>query len=231
MPFQELSSVQYYTHEEQLTELTAALKEQYARHCFIKIHTDPTQAMLVPRIDSPYTSPKSLSWYQGKRLVDYKSLPAPEVDALIAARETALLQAVKPEAIPYLGKSSPTDLATASPWTRQPPADRPSALSKPPESQETGGKGGRGPTTDWETHTKIASIVSGFGNDWTKHEQLMEICEQLDKAHVPVPKTWPILSDHPARTWLGALLYHRDLVKKAIRYSREKAQGQCASRD
>jgi hypothetical protein len=31
VPFEELSSVQYYPLDEQLTELTAALKEQYQR--------------------------------------------------------------------------------------------------------------------------------------------------------------------------------------------------------
>ena len=37
VPFEELSSVQYYTLEEQLTEATAALKQQFPRHCFIKL--------------------------------------------------------------------------------------------------------------------------------------------------------------------------------------------------
>ena len=37
VPFQELSTVQYYTVEEQLTELAAALKLQFQRHCFIQI--------------------------------------------------------------------------------------------------------------------------------------------------------------------------------------------------
>ena len=45
VPFRELSSLQYYNLEEQLTEITAALKEQYGRHCFIKIHDQKTQPL------------------------------------------------------------------------------------------------------------------------------------------------------------------------------------------
>lgn len=93
VPFQELSSVQYYTHEEQLTELTAALKEQYPRHCFIKIQSEKTQAMLVPRVESHYTSPRNIRWYEDKRLAEYQAISAAEADVLIAQQHTDLLQA------------------------------------------------------------------------------------------------------------------------------------------
>jgi hypothetical protein len=57
VPFQELSSVQYYSLDEQLTELTAALKEQYARHCFIKLPGEDTQPLLVPKVEQFFTTP------------------------------------------------------------------------------------------------------------------------------------------------------------------------------
>ena len=50
-PFEELSSVQYYSLDEQLTELTAALKQQFQRHCFIQIRQQETQPMLVPFVE------------------------------------------------------------------------------------------------------------------------------------------------------------------------------------
>jgi len=93
VPFRELSSVQYYSLDEQLHDVTAGLKEQFPRHCFVKVHSQQTQPMLVPRVESFYTSPKNLGWYEQQRLEEYQALPAAQVDALIASAQTALLQA------------------------------------------------------------------------------------------------------------------------------------------
>jgi hypothetical protein len=92
VPFQELSNVQYYTPEEQLVELTAALKEQYGRHCFIKIHNQQTQPLLVPFVKDFYTSPESLRWYEDKLAAKQHALPAAEVDLLLKAQENALVK-------------------------------------------------------------------------------------------------------------------------------------------
>lgn len=91
VPFEELSSVQFYSLEEQLTELTAALKEQYARHCFVKLPGGEAEPMLVPKVEQFYTSPKNFRWYEDKVLAKNNALHAIEVDGLIAAREAALL--------------------------------------------------------------------------------------------------------------------------------------------
>jgi hypothetical protein len=63
VPFQELSSAQFYSPDEQLIELTAALKEQFGRHCFIKIHQHKTQPMRVPFVRSHEPRPEALRWY------------------------------------------------------------------------------------------------------------------------------------------------------------------------
>jgi len=97
VPFKELSSVQHYTSEEQLTELTGALKEQFRRHCFIKIHQQKTQPMLVPFVEDFYTSRKNLDWYEQKLLREAKALPIAEVDRQIQEREAALLAASSQE--------------------------------------------------------------------------------------------------------------------------------------
>lgn len=100
VPFKELSSVQYYSLDEQLTGLTAALKEQFPRHCFIKIHDQRTQPLLVPFVKSFYTAEHNQTWYRTKLFDRYGALPAEEIDRLIAERETALVKAAQPPAPP-----------------------------------------------------------------------------------------------------------------------------------
>jgi hypothetical protein len=95
VPFQELSSIQYYGIDEQLTELSAALKEQFGRHCFIKIRQQQTQPMLVPFVRSFYTRPENLEWYRQELLQKHNALQPAQVDALIQTRECALLEAAK----------------------------------------------------------------------------------------------------------------------------------------
>jgi len=94
VPFQELSSVQYYTPEEQLMELTAALKEQFDRHCFIKILQQETQPMLVPFVKEMFTTANGRRLYEEKLLKKAHALPSVEVDRLLEAREHALLKEI-----------------------------------------------------------------------------------------------------------------------------------------
>jgi hypothetical protein len=94
VPFQELSSIQYYSLDEQLTEMTAALKEQFPRHCFIRIHGNDTEPLLVPMVRDFYTSEQNMSWYQKKKLTDAGAVSAVEADRLIAEAEDALKQRV-----------------------------------------------------------------------------------------------------------------------------------------
>jgi hypothetical protein len=92
VPFQELSTVQYYSVDEQLTELTAALKEQYQRHCFIKLPGEETQPMLVPFVESCTPPVENRRWYISRLMERSGALPVVEVDRLLEAQETALLQ-------------------------------------------------------------------------------------------------------------------------------------------
>jgi len=95
VPFQELSSVQFTSIEEQLHQMTAALKEQFPRHCFIKVQNQETQPMLVPRIEQPCTSEENLAWYREYQLKRQRALPATEVDRLLISQEDALLKKVE----------------------------------------------------------------------------------------------------------------------------------------
>src|SRR5262249_21142479 len=87
----ELSTIQYYTPEEQLIELTAALKEQFPRHCFIKIGTQKTQPLLVPFVKEFYTSRTNRQWYDNKQAVKQQALSGDKVDEIIDAQEQDLL--------------------------------------------------------------------------------------------------------------------------------------------
>ncbi len=90
VPFQELSSVQYFSIDEQLTQLTAALKEQYGRHCFIKIHHQKTQPLRVPFVDRHYTTEEAFAWYEQRKLLAEGAKAASVVDEAMAQQEKEL---------------------------------------------------------------------------------------------------------------------------------------------
>jgi len=128
VPFKEMSSVTYYTPEEQVLELTAALKEQYGRHCFIKIQNEQTQPLLVPFVRHYYTSGKNQAWYCEKQLKKQDALPVAEVDQLLESQESALLKEAssvgpptqqptnEPSIIPHLRKGKRTRSARSGLW-------------------------------------------------------------------------------------------------------------------
>jgi hypothetical protein len=92
VPFQELSSVQYMSLEEQLHQMTAALKEQFPRHCFVKIHQADTQPLLVPKVEDPYLTEEGLQWYRDCQLNQQGALPAADVDRQLAEQELKFLE-------------------------------------------------------------------------------------------------------------------------------------------
>jgi hypothetical protein len=114
VPFQELSSHQFFTTEEQLTQLTAALKEQFGRHCFIKIHQQKTVPMRVPFVTSYAPPEENMRWYEQKLFSAAKASRAEEVDAAIAKEEQALSEiATRPKTAPRASKPS----KQASDWS------------------------------------------------------------------------------------------------------------------
>jgi len=93
VPFEELSSIQYYTTAEQLDEFTAAIKEQYARHCFIKLPGEDAEAMLVPNVEQFYIAERHVLAYQDKLFLKSNALSAAAVDQLLLEQETKFLEA------------------------------------------------------------------------------------------------------------------------------------------
>jgi hypothetical protein len=94
VPFQELSTVQYFTLEEQLSQLTAALKGQFGRHCFIKIHHQKTQPMRVPFVRAHYTPADAIAGYENKKLAAESAQPFSVVDECIARQDEELRRKV-----------------------------------------------------------------------------------------------------------------------------------------
>jgi len=220
VPFQELSSIQYYTPEEQLLELTAALKEQFARHCFIKIQDAKTQPLLVPFVQEAYTPAANRQWYIARLFSKQAALTAAEADALIAEQETALLQETTGATQVQLagtGQSlrvaEPT-LGADSIWKRTSGSTTPASLAKP---VLTATPRKRGPKADLENHAKVVKIIARFGETWTVEDNLREICEALDADKVPVPKTWAARTDGKSRSWRRAFENYPYLVIKAIK--------------
>ena len=221
VPFRELSSVQYYSIEEQLTELTAALKLQFQRHCFIQIRQQETQPMLVPFVEPITTftySRENLDWYIDRQHQRQHALPAAEVDRLLEQQETALLKAAQSRSVvqppanaraeDFTG-SEPPDLAADSPiWNRAP---RPEANIPPAAPRK------RGPKPDRENHLKVATLIRSYGENWTTDDNLVEICDELDRQSVPVPKTWLMRREGLARSWTRGRQNYPHLVIKAIK--------------
>jgi len=108
VPFTELSSVQFYSAEEQLNELTAALKEQFGRHCFIKIHHQKTQPMRVPFVERFTPSSENMQWYEQEIFKQTNAVPAEQADISTTDAEKRFLKtagtAVKIEPEPSWGK-------------------------------------------------------------------------------------------------------------------------------
>jgi len=232
VPFEELSSIQYYSTEEQLIELTAALKEQFPRHCFIKIHSQKTQPLLVPFINdirSFRDSRANLQWYQRWQLARQNALPAAEVDRLLELRQTALQKTIATRTAESRTKAAGEVIigrpgrpaAEAEPevqlsiWNRSAADD---ALA--PERRR------RGPKPDLENHAKVLAIISPYGAAWTADDNLSEICEQLDRQGVPIPKRWPARLDGKSRSWTRGLCNYPSLVVKAIKDRCKAANGQ-----
>ena len=106
MPYKELSSVQYYPIEEQLLELTQALKLSQQRHCFIQLPNQETQPLLVPYIKDFYLSDETKKQYAGRKAIEAAAITPEEADRQISQslEDLLLLKDSTPElpAVTYI---------------------------------------------------------------------------------------------------------------------------------
>lgn len=92
VPFEE--ATQTYTLEEQKWRMADNLKEQWARHCFIKIGNEKTQPMLVPLVHKPELFKFRLEEYRRKLMEKSPyCLPIEKARAAIEERQQRLLAA------------------------------------------------------------------------------------------------------------------------------------------
>ena len=85
--------------------LTAALKEQFGRHCFIKIHHEKTQPLRVPFVRSHFTPQKSLADYEARKLAAEGAQMASVVDECIARQDEEIRRSVTTAANVPKGKA------------------------------------------------------------------------------------------------------------------------------
>jgi hypothetical protein len=80
----------------------------------------------------------------------------------------------------------------------------------------------RGPSTDYETAKRVAKIIARAGAGWSLSKKLDRVLQALDKARIPIPKTW---KKKELLTWTDAGLNNktRKLARSAIQHHRELA--------
>ncbi len=226
VPFEELSSVQYYSLDEQLNEATVSLKQQFPRHCFIKLPDKETQPLLVPFVKSFYTPEENIQWYVDREHKKQNALSADKIDLLLEGQETALLQAIgvkaaadepaEADAATMPAPEAETEHKTRTPiWDRIGKSGIWANRDHARNAQKPQRK--RGPKPDVESHLKVAALIRRYEEDWILDENLSEICEALGQQHVPIPKTWPARADGKSHTWSRALQNYPNLVVKAIK--------------
>jgi len=90
VPVKELSSEEYWKLDEQIWRMSDALKEQFPRHCFIKILNQKTQPMLVPIVKEHHLFEKDFLQYQNELYNQVKALRTKEVDGLLEEQKKDL---------------------------------------------------------------------------------------------------------------------------------------------
>jgi hypothetical protein len=226
VPFEELSSVQYFSLEEQLTEATVALKQQFQRHCFIKLPEEETQPLLVPFVKSFYTPAENVQWYVDQHFKKQHARSIPEVDRLLIEQDASLLQTirVKEEAEEIVQEDSPPEVGRPEPepklrkpiWDRNGESSIWKSVAAVRSSPEKKTERKRGPRPDTENHAKVTALIRRYQDDWVLDDNLSDICEMLDQQGVPIPKTWPTRNP-PSRSWTRAFANYPALVVKAIK--------------
>jgi hypothetical protein len=68
-----------------------------------------------------------------------------------------------------------------------------------------------------ENHAKTAKILETYGQEWSGQDHLREICDELDRQGVPIPKTWAYRQDAKSRSWCRAVENYPQLVVLAIK--------------
>ena len=102
VPKEELTSLEYWSRDDQIWKMSDALMAQFQRHGFIQIPEQDTQPMLVTFVRRHGVYPKDFISYQREFHENVEAFPIAEVDGLLEVER----EQIKARAIEYL--ASPT---------------------------------------------------------------------------------------------------------------------------
>ncbi len=97
-----------------------------------------------------------------------------------------------------------------------------SASLAPPPKADGPAMGKPGPQPNLKLALRVLGIVERIAGVGPWKDRLDEICDALDEAHIPTPKTW---KKREIETWADAAALERELAKKAIEHHLELARG------
>ena len=92
VPFEELSSVQYSSIEEQLFQMTQALKLSEQRRCFMQFPGEETQPLLIPFVQEYVVKDENLRWYTEWLAQKSGAVTPEEADRELSLAQETLLQ-------------------------------------------------------------------------------------------------------------------------------------------
>jgi hypothetical protein len=115
-----------------------------------------------------------------------------------------------------------TGTGTGSPQLQPPVAQRKGVPAVLPETGTARSKAKPGPKLDKDTAQQVAEIVRPLANGQPLKDKLDDICEALDQAQIPCPKTWR--KREPAmKNWADGAAFEPELAKKAIKHHLKNA--------
>jgi hypothetical protein len=198
---------EHWSLEEQRWRAAEIIMRQKSGHCFITTATGRVGLGYVPEPKKFYILPNLMLRFMNQVYERY-CVRSELAEQEIAARQQRLL------AQPMIISPSTPSQAASPIWNRAPrPADVPP--TEPKTARPLPRK--RGPKPDSENQAKVTAIIQMYGENWTSENNLIEICDELDRQSVPVPKTWLTRKEGAARSWSRGRLHYPHLVIKAIK--------------
>jgi len=221
---------EHWSLEEQRWRASELVMGLQTGHCLIRTPSGEFGAATVPLARKFYLPPRSLHQFK-QELYESCCLTPDEADRRIEARQRQLLSQSRQTNITVRDSEDPAFRARTTEPSPTPTVDQQSVPIWNREGSNSAPHiraGKRGPKTDIENHRKAAAVVAKYGPPWVDDDNLREICEELDRLSVPIPKGWPTRSDGRSRSWSRGYENYKHLVVKAIK-DRLKAAHQAES--
>ena len=210
IPFIE-EDLEFWSLEEQRWRASEQIMRQPVGECFIR-SGDTFGKLRIKRPKKFYIRPGQLV-ESTRRLYEQHCLTREAAEAMVAERQARLLALAAQQST--VSGSPAEDITYDSPppiWNRVPPSNGRAGNGF---GQSTARK--RGPATDVANYAKVRRVIEKFGARWTEPDTLAQVCTELDRQHVPPPKTWLTRTDGVAKSWTRGRQHYSHLVIKAIK--------------